>query len=147
MTTRVLLASLMTASIGLIGCERNPSTTPAPARTPTPTTPSTSTPAPARPDNTVNNTPDRNMDSTKTPEDQSNAQENVELTAAIRRAVVQDDTLSMNAKNIKIITDKAGIVTLRGVVDSQAEKDLIEQKAKAITGVTSVTNNLEVKAP
>jgi hyperosmotically inducible periplasmic protein len=140
MTTRVLLASLMAASLGLIACERNPTST---------STPSANRPAPAAPapDNTANNKPDRNMDSTKTPEDQSNAQENVELTAAIRRAIVQDDAMSVNAKNIKIVTDKAGMVTLRGVVDSQAEKDLIEQKAKGITGVTSVTNNLEVKAP
>jgi|GEM_PF-1974067 len=155
MTTRVLLASMLATSLGLIACERNPSTTntttnttrPAPTTTtPTPrATPAPSTPA--APDNTANNKPDRNMDSTTTPEDQSNSQEDVELTAAIRRAIVQDDTLSMNAKNVKIVTDKAGMVTLRGVVDSQAEKDLIEQKAKAVTGVKTVTNDLEVKAP
>jgi osmotically-inducible protein OsmY len=131
MTTRLLLASLAAAPFVLGACERSPSTA---ARS-----------APTRPDNTANNRPDRDMDATRTPEDQSNSQEDLELTAAIRRAVVQDDTLSMNAKNIKIITDKAGGVTLRGVVDSQAEKDLVEQKAKGVARVSRVTNELEVK--
>jgi hyperosmotically inducible periplasmic protein len=133
MTTRLLLASVMATTLGLFACERAPD--------------ATNTPRPARPDNTANNAPDRDMDATRTPIDQSNSAEDVELTAAIRRAVVQDDALSMNAKNIKIITDKAGAVTLRGVVDSQAEKDAIESKAKQTAGVKSVTNNLEVKAP
>ena len=53
--------------------------------------------------------------------------------------------MSMNAQNCKIITDKSGIVTLRGPVASQAEKDAIEAKAKTIAGVTSVVNELEVK--
>ena len=64
-----------------------------------------------------------------------------------RRAVVQDDALSMNAKNVKIIADKSGTVTLRGVVDSQSEKDPVESKAKSVAGVRSVNNMIEVKAP
>ena len=133
MTTRVLITALVAGSLALAACERASEEASAPTRS-------------ARPDNTVRNQPDRNMDATRTPEDQSNAQEDVELTAAIRRAIVQDDALSMNAKNIKIIAEKGGLVTLRGVVDSQQEKDACEQKAKQVQGVTSVTNNLEVKA-
>jgi len=53
--------------------------------------------------------------------------------------------MSTNAQNCKIITDKAGIVTLRGPVNSQAEKDAIAAKAQAIAGVTKVVNELEVK--
>jgi osmotically-inducible protein OsmY len=56
-----------------------------------------------------------------------------------------DKAMSMNAQNCKIITDKSGVVTLRGVVDSQAEKDAIQAKAQAVAGVTRVDNQLEVK--
>jgi osmotically-inducible protein OsmY len=78
--------------------------------------------------------------------DQSNESRDVEITAEIRRAIVDDSAMSTNARNIKIITDK-GAVTLRGVVDSQAEKTAIEEKAKAVSGVVSVDNQLEVKTP
>ncbi len=102
--------------------------------------------APAKPDNTANNTRDRDMN-TPTPIDQSNDAADIEITAKIRQAIVDDSAMSTNAKNIKIITAKGGVVTLRGVVHSQAEKDAIEAKAKAVAGVQSVDNQLEVKAP
>ncbi len=54
------------------------------------------------------------------------------------------DTDSVNAKNVKIITVN-GTVTLRGVVESQAEKDSIEARAKKVAGVTKVNNQLEIK--
>jgi hyperosmotically inducible protein len=57
---------------------------------------------------------------------------------------MSDSAMSINAQNCKIITQK-GAVTLRGPVASQAEKDAIAAKAKAVPGVTSVTNELEVK--
>jgi hyperosmotically inducible protein len=150
-TTPALLA--LSALLPLAACEREPSsgTRPNPSvpttntRT-TPSNPGLADPTKA-PDNTAQNKPDRDMDSTITPEDQSNQDSDVDLTAAIRRAVVQDDSLSMNAKNVKIIADKSGTVTLRGVVDSQAEKDAVESKAKAVAGVRTVNNMIEVKAP
>jgi osmotically-inducible protein OsmY len=58
---------------------------------------------------------------------------------------MDDKTMSINAQNCKIVTDKAGKVTLRGVVNSQTEKDAIELKAKSASGVSSVDNQLEVK--
>ena len=67
-----------------------------------------------------------------------------DITAAIRRSVVADSSLSWNAKNVKIIT-VAGKVTLRGPVKSDAEKATIEAKTKAAAGVTEVDNQLEVK--
>ena len=54
--------------------------------------------------------------------------------------------MSINAQNCKVICDKA-VVTLRGVVNSQAEKDTIGAKAMAVAGVISVDNQLVVKAP
>lgn len=97
---------------------------------------------PAKPDNTANNS--RDAETAKTPLDQSNDARDVEISAAVRRAIVDDAAMSTNAKNVKIITAK-GVVTLRGVVDSQAEKDSIESKAKGVAGVVSVDNQLEVK--
>ena len=79
-----------------------------------------------------------------TPEDQSNAKPDIDLTARIRQAVVKDDALSVLAKNVKIITVD-GAVTLRGPVNSQAEKDSIQAKAVQIAGAGKVTNQLEVK--
>ncbi len=55
-----------------------------------------------------------------------------------------DSTLSFDAKNVKIIT-QGGKVTLRGPVKRDAEKSSIEAKAKAVSGVTSVDDQLEVK--
>ena len=63
----------------------------------------------------------------------------------IRQAVNQDNQLSTTAKNIKIITAN-GKVTLRGPVNSEAEKQQIVDKIKSVEGVTSVDNQLEVKA-
>ena len=96
-------------------------------------------------DNTRRNEIDRKTD-TKTPFDQSQSSEHIKITAEIRRAIIDDDSMSVNAQNIKIMTDKAGAVTLRGVVHSQAEKSSIEAKAKAVAGVTRVDNQLEIKA-
>jgi osmotically-inducible protein OsmY len=101
---------------------------------------------PVKPDNTVNNARDDNDATAKTPMEQSNDPKDIEITAQIRRAVVDDATMSTNAKNIKIITVK-GAVTLRGVVETQAEKETIETKAKGVSGVVSVDNQLEVNEP
>jgi hypothetical protein len=100
---------------------------------------------PPAPDNTKNNERDRN-DANKTPLDQSNNSADIDITAKIRSAIVDDSAMSTNARNIKIITQN-GEVTLRGVVDSQAEKDSIETKARAVAGVTRIDNQLEIKAP
>lgn len=97
------------------------------------------------PDNTGRNDRDAGGD-TKTPMDQSNDQRDIDITAEIRRAITDDDSMSTNARNVKIITNK-GSVTLRGVVESQAEKDAIEAKAKAVAGVQSVDNQLEINTP
>lgn len=101
----------------------------------------TSTPAPA--DNTARNARDRSGD-TKTAGDQSNSPADIKITAAIRRAVVGDGSLSMTAKNVKIITAD-GVVTLRGPVKTPAEKAKIAQLAKANAGQAQIVDQLEVK--
>lgn len=95
-------------------------------------------------DNTGRNKENRN-ESGQTPIDQSNTSAGIKITADIRKAIMADGSLSTNAKNCKIITDKSGVVTLRGPVASQAEKDSIESMAKSVAGVNSVINELEVE--
>ena len=95
-------------------------------------------------DNTRKNERDRSGE-TKTSGDQSNNQEDVKTTAAIRRAVVKDDSLSMTAKNIKIITAN-GTITLRGPVKTDAEKAKIAELAQSAAGNAKIDNQLEVKA-
>jgi hyperosmotically inducible protein len=95
-------------------------------------------------DNTSKNQSDRSGE-TETSGDQSNSPEDVKITAAIRRAVVGDDSLSATAKNVKIITAD-GTVTLRGPVQSEAEKTKIAELAQSAAGNAKIDNQLEVKA-
>jgi hyperosmotically inducible protein len=95
-------------------------------------------------DNTAVNTRD-NADTTATPPDQKENDTDLAITANIRKAVVDDKALSLNAHNVKIITS-AGIVTLRGPVKSEQEKQSIEAKAKQVVGVTRIDNQLEIEA-
>ena len=94
-------------------------------------------------DNTRKNERDRSGE-TATSGDQSNNQEDVKITAAIRRAVVGDKSLSMTAKNVKIITAN-GTVTLRGPVNNDAEKTKIAELAQSAAGGAKIDNQLEVK--
>lgn len=93
-------------------------------------------------DNTGKNARDAS-DATVTPFDQSESETDRTMTQRIRQAVVDDDSLSTNAKNIKIITTN-GIVTLRGPVDSEAEQLRVLAKAQELAGPKNVKNQLEV---
>ncbi len=96
-------------------------------------------------DNTKVNERDKDS-SAKTPGDQGQGKEDIDITASIRKAVVADDALSMNAKNAKIITD-GGVVTLRGPVASEEEKTKIAALARSTPGVQRVEDQLEIAAP
>jgi hyperosmotically inducible periplasmic protein len=95
-------------------------------------------------DNTRKNQRDRSGE-TRTSGDQSNSSEDVQITAAIRSAVVKEDSLSSTAKNVKIITAD-GVITLRGPVQSEAEKTKIAELAQSAAGNAKIDNQLEVKA-
>jgi hyperosmotically inducible protein len=95
-------------------------------------------------DNTKRNSSEQNKN-TDTAEKQSNNKDDLALTQKIRQAVIKDDSLSMSAKNVKIIA-RDGKITLRGPVDSQQEKDAIAAKAREIAGKDKVEDQLEVKA-
>jgi len=94
------------------------------------------------PDNTGKNVRDRD-DKTLTPLDQSESEADRTLTQRIRQAVVEDDSLSTNAKNVKIITVN-GRVTLRGPVTSKQEKAAIATKAQQLAGADKVDDQLEI---
>lgn len=94
-------------------------------------------------DNTAKNQRDRSGD-TQTSGDQSNNSPDLQTTAAIRRAVMADGSLSMTAKNVKIIT-AGDTVTLRGPVNTAEEKTKIEQLAKSVASNVKIDNQLEVK--
>lgn len=96
-------------------------------------------------DNSARNERDRSG-ATKTSFDQSNTKADTEITASIRRALMAEDSLSMKAKNVKVITEN-GVVTLRGPVQTEAEKTRIAELAKAAAGQMKIENQLEVKQP
>jgi osmotically-inducible protein OsmY len=94
-------------------------------------------------DNTGRNVRDRNND-TLTPLNQGNSQADVDTTAQIRKAVMADKSMSVNAMNVKIITTN-GHVTLRGPVNTAEEKQRIGEIAGQVAQSANVDNELEVQ--
>jgi hyperosmotically inducible protein len=76
---------------------------------------------------------------------QGNSTEDIWTTRQIRRMVVNGtNSFSMMARNLKIITLN-GKVTLRGPVNTEAEKKSIETIAKAVAGDENVDDEIKVK--
>jgi osmotically-inducible protein OsmY len=94
-------------------------------------------------DNTERNVRDRE-ETMKTPMDQSESEGDRTITQNIRKSIVDNDQLSTNAQNVKIITSD-GVVTLRGPVKSEAEKSTIASVAQKTPGVKKVENLLEIE--
>ena len=94
-------------------------------------------------DNTGQNVRDRG-DHTTTPMDQGGSEGDRTITAEIRKQITDNDALSMNAKNVKIITQD-GVVTLRGPVKTAQEKTTVASIARKATGVKRVDDQLEVE--
>lgn len=80
----------------------------------------------------------------KTPQDQTNREQDRELLAAVRRAIVSDKSLSSMAHNVKVVVE-GGAVTLRGPVQNAEEKAKVESLAKHVKGITKTDNQLDVK--
>ncbi|HVL00780.1 MAG TPA: BON domain-containing protein [Dongiaceae bacterium] len=81
-----------------------------------------------------------------TEQDQKNPDGDRNLLAAVRQTIVDDDSLSITAHNVKIIVQN-GVVTLRGPVNTAAEKAKVESLAQAVAGVSSIDNQLDIKTP
>ena len=124
-------AIVFVSALLIFGCSKSPSETDQASR-----------PAAVEADNSGRNVRDRD-NATKTAGDQSENEQDRTITQNVRKAVSSDETLSTDAKNVKIITSD-GIVTLRGPVKSQKEKADVEAKAKQIAGVKNVDNQLEI---
>jgi len=65
------------------------------------------------------------------------------ITQQIRQLVFKEDDMSQDAKNVRIVTVD-GVVTLRGPVQTEAERTEIQSVAKSIEGVKRVDNQLEI---
>lgn len=96
----------------------------------------------AQADNTKKNKRDRD-DHAITADQQGGSESDRELTRKIRKAVTDDKSLSTYARNVKIIT-RGGKVTLRGPVNSAAEKRSVETLAAAAAGEANVTSEIEI---
>lgn len=127
-----LYATLLLIAAALGACDKSNATS-------TETTTSAST----APDNTKMNA--RDNAGAVTPMDQGNDRASLDTTQAIRKAVMADDSLSGNAKNIKIITNH-GVITLRGPVASDAEKRSVEAIVMAAAGGNRVDDQIDVQA-
>jgi hyperosmotically inducible periplasmic protein len=93
------------------------------------------------PDNTKRNQGER---TSTTADQQKENQSDRELARQVRRAIVQDKSLSTYAHNVKIVAQD-GTVTLKGPVKSEEEKAAIEKKAADVAGgAAKVQNQLEV---
>jgi hyperosmotically inducible periplasmic protein len=126
----VILSSSLCMFAALVGCDQSNSKSSPTGQTP-----------PAR-DNTAVNERDKSS-AVKTPIDQNENQKDVDVTANIRKRVV-DTKLSVNATNVKIITQD-GKVTLRGPVKSDEEKKQIEMIANDVAGTGNVDSQLEIQ--
>ena len=99
-------------------------------------------PAPAADNSKMNQQEDNKSGTTAQSQKESKADR--EMARQIRRAVVQDKALSTYAHNVKIIS-RNGMVTLKGPVRSDEDKQSIEAKAKAVAGEDKVDDQLEVQ--
>jgi hyperosmotically inducible protein len=96
----------------------------------------------AQADNSDRNDRDRSG-ATLTPVNQGGSEADRNITQQVRKGVVEQDDLSIDAKNTKIIT-QGGVVTLRGPVATPQEKARIAAIAAQTAGVKRVDNQLEV---
>jgi len=73
-----------------------------------------------------------------------NSKSDVKVLAAVRKSIMAEKELSMDAKNCKLRYMKDGSLILRGPVDSDQEKTKVAKLAAACSGVTAVKNELTV---
>jgi osmotically-inducible protein OsmY len=96
----------------------------------------------AKPDNTKENKGDSNAGAVTADQQKMNKADR-QLTQKIRRAIYDNKSLSLYAHNVKIISQD-GMVTLKGPVRSEDEREALEAKATGIAGIGKVTNELSV---
>ena len=77
---------------------------------------------------------------------QGNGKEQIKILANIRRVIMKQKNLSMDAKNIKILVSDSNFAVLRGPVNSAIEKERIEELVKSCSGVKGIKTQLSVAA-
>lgn len=121
---RLLVVLVLAGSVGLLWAQQQ------------------SEPATA-PDNTKVNERDRDK-AEPTADQQKENKSDRELARQVRRALVKDKSLSTYAHNIKVIA-QSGVVTLKGPVHSEQEKQAIEAKAaEAAGGKEKVKSEIDI---
>jgi hyperosmotically inducible periplasmic protein len=95
-------------------------------------------------DNTKVNQRDRSKTEPTADQGKNNASDRATM-QKIRKALMDDKSLSSYAHNVKVIAQN-GKVTLKGPVRSDEEMQAVEQKATEVAGSGNVTNELTVKA-
>jgi hypothetical protein len=131
-----VLPIAMILGIGLGACDRD---------NPTSTTRTTSGSAPA--DDTKINERDQPggvARTAPTPLDQGNDSDDLAVTKRIRKALIADDTISSDAKNVKIITVD-GVVTLRGPVRNAEEHAKVARIAESLAPPDRVNDELDIE--
>lgn len=86
----------------------------------------------------------QNQNQTTTAQSQSSRKADRMTTAQARKAVIADKNLSLDAHNVKIVT-RNGMVTLKGPVASDAEKQQVATDIESIVSADKVDNQLTVK--
>jgi len=95
-----------------------------------------------RPDNTKVNKRDRATGAATADQQKENSSDR-QITQKIRRALMDDKSLSTYAHNVKVIAQD-GQVTLKGPVRTEEEKKSVEDKATEVAGAGRVTNQISV---
>lgn len=94
-------------------------------------------------DNTKINQRDRNQNEPTADQQKENSSDRM-LAQQVRRALVKDKSLSTYAHNIKVIAQD-GVVTLKGPVHSDEEKQAVEAKAaEAAGGPDKIKSEIDV---
>ena len=107
--------------------------------------PSSSKSLPQQSDNTIMNKGDANSDASTADRQKMNAGDRA-ITQKIRAKIMEDESLSTYAHNVKTIAQD-GKVTLKSPVRSADEKAAIEEKASSIAGTGNVTSQIEIVPP
>jgi osmotically-inducible protein OsmY len=81
----------------------------------------------------------------QTAQGQSSRPESLRITQQIRKQIMEQWDLSTAARNVKVITDDNGAVTLRGSVRNATERDQLEQIARNNAQGGQVDNQLVVQ--
>jgi hypothetical protein len=76
-------------------------------------------------------------------ETQSAEPADLQLTTKVRAAILDTKNLSAMARDVNVVSDK-NRVTLRGQVESAAEKSKLEEAARKAAGSATVVSELEI---